>query len=78
MTIKPLSEKIKLVSTEEDMQALLQDICVQHTELAREWNGATLERREEIEHELAIIKKAERTFAKALGYHVPDEPDGEA
>ena len=60
ITVKKLSDKVDVIETEEDLMTVLEDVAVQHTRLAKEYMTATDERKEEIESEIRVLKRAER------------------
>lgn len=57
--IRNLSERVEVIETEEDLSMVLEDICVEHTRLAKEYLNASIARREEIKSEINCLKRAE-------------------
>lgn len=60
--IKNLSEKVDVVSSDDDVRVLLNDVDQQIQDLEKEFENASEERKEEIEKEIQLLEKAENLF----------------
>lgn len=60
--IKSLSEKVDVISSDEDVRVLLNDVDQQIQELEEEFENASEERKEEIKNEIQLLEKAENLF----------------
>lgn len=60
--IKNLSEKVDVISSDEDVRVLLNDVDQQIQELEEEFENASEERKEEIKNEIQLLENAENIF----------------
>lgn len=60
--LKKVSDKIDVVSSEEDVRVLLNDVDQQIEQLEKEYPTASEERKKEIESEIRVLENTENFF----------------